>query len=305
MGVHILLIGGSGFFGRAATEAWSAAGDQVTIGSRDPRGVASRLPAGVETVCTGDREEMIGAFEQADVVVNLAGAPLIDRRWTAARKALLRKSRVDYTEGLVAWLAEVQARPALWINASAVGYYGDTGAHAVVDEESAAGEDFMATLCVEWEAAAATAIPFGVRVVYARFGVLLGLGGGALGKMLPLFRAGVGGKVADGTQGMSWIHIDDALNALRWCMDHAEIRGAVNVVGPSPTSNAEFTRALAAAVRRPAWFPVPRLVAQLAFGEAAVALVDGQRVRPVVLERTGFGFEYRTLEAAFDALLRG
>jgi len=305
VGVHILLIGGSGFFGRAATEAWLAAGDQVTIGSRDPSGVASRLSDGAETVCTGDREEMIGAMERADAVVNLAGAPLIDKRWTAARKALLRKSRVDYTAALVELLADVQSRPALWINASAVGYYGDTGARAVVDEESAAGEDFMATLCVDWEAAASPASAFGVRVVYARFGILLGRGGGALAKMLPLFRAGLGGKVAGGAQGMSWIHIDDALSALRWCMDHSEIRGPVNVVGPSPTSNAEFTRALAAAVRRPAWFPVPRVVAQLAFGEAAVALVDGQRARPVVLERTGFGFAYRSLESAFDALLGG
>ena len=238
------------------------------------------------------------ALEGADAVVNLCGAGLANKRWTPERKRLLVDSRTRPTEVL----AEAVARhgvPTL-VNGSAVGIYGDSGSQPVT-ENSSPGAGFLADLCQQWEAATRPAAEAGARVVLARTGPVLSPSGGLLGTLRPLFSLLLGGRLGDGSQYLPWISLDDETAALRFVLEHPEISGPVNLTGPAPVTNAEFTRALGEALGRPAPWIVPGFVLRTVLGEAAQEVLGGQRALPTVLESHGFGFQHPSVGAALAA----
>jgi len=243
-------------------------------------------------------------LEGFDAVVHLAGESIASGRWTDEKKRSIRDSRVKGTSLLSETLAQLSRPPAVFISASAIGYYGNRGDEELT-ETSAPGNDFLASVCVEWEEATRPASQQGIRTVLARFGVILDREGGALSKMLTPFRMGIGGRVGDGRQWMSWIALDDVINALKFLLLDATVRGPVNIVAPNPVTNAEFTKTLGRVLSRPTFFPVPAFGARLAFGEVADALLlSSQRVEPAVLTEKGFAPYWPRLEPALQHLLQ-
>ena len=243
------------------------------------------------------------AFEGCDAVVHLAGASIGDGRWTAARKRLLRASRVDATRLLVDHLARLPRPPGVLVCASAVGYYGDRG-DEVLDESSEPGAGFLADLVRDWEHEARRAAEFGIRVVSLRFGIVLATHGGALPRMLRPFRLGVGGRLGSGSQWFSWVTLRDATRAAEWALTH-ELSGALNVTSPEPVTNAAFTRALAGELHRPALLPAPRVGLRMLLGEAAdELLLASTRAVPARLLASGFAFEHGALREALPAVLQ-
>lgn len=278
--MRIAVTGASGFIGRALTARLAAAGHTV------------------EPLKT--RESFV--MPPCDAVVNLAGEP-IAQRWTPEAKQRIRYSRVEGTRRLVESMGRLSPRPAALVCASAVGFYGSHG-DEILRETSPPGEDFLAEVCVAWERAAAQAeSAFGIRVVCLRTGVVLGRGGGALERMLPAFRLGAGGPLGSGRQWMSWIHLDDLTSLYEFALNESRLRGAVNAVAPHPVTNAEFVRALAAALHRPALIPVPAFALKLMFGEMAGVLLDSQRAVPEAARAAGFEFRYPELGPALSAIL--
>jgi uncharacterized protein len=236
-------------------------------------------------------------------VVNLAGENVGDGRWTTARRERIRQSRIDSTRTLVEAAAALERRPAVLINASAVGIYGDRG-NDVLTEESAAGQGFLPEVCVAWEAQAETAAHLGIRTVMTRFGVVLSGQGGALAKMVPVFRLGAGGRLGDGKQWMSWVSIDDVVGAILHVLSDIRLAGPVNVAAPNPVRNSDFTAALAQALHRPAIVPVPAWALRAAVGRgmAEEALLASARVLPKRLSETGYLFRRPELDEALRAL---
>jgi uncharacterized protein len=239
-----------------------------------------------------------------DAVVHLAGPSIGGHRWTAAYKRELRAARVGGTSLVARTLATMEPGPEVLVSASAIGYYG-TSADATFDESSPAGDDFLAGLCRDWEAAAQPAVDAGVRVATIRSGVVLSPGGGALARLLPLFRLGLGGRFGSGRQWQSWISIDDHVDAVVHILEGA-LRGPVNLTAPTPVRNAEFTSTLAAVLHRPAVLPIPHFGPSLVVGRELTdtLLYQGQRVLPRALEADGFRFGHGELEAALRAILR-
>lgn len=241
------------------------------------------------------------SLEGVDAVVHLAGEP-IAQRWTREAKARIVSSRIDGTEHLVEALSLEPVRPSVLISASAVDYYGARGDETLT-ESSSAGSGFLAETCVAWEACARRAESLGIRVVRLRFGIVLGTEGGALPKMLPPFRAGLGGPLGGGRQWMSWIHVRDAARLVAFAIAHEEVRGGVNAVTPSPVTNREFTNRLGRALHRPAFLPVPAVALRLLFGEMAEVVLGSHRVLPHAAQQAGFEFELPALENALQDLL--
>jgi len=298
--MKILITGGTGLIGRALCRELHARGCTLTVLSRAPATVAEKCGGDVTALASLDDWRAGDAF---DAVVNLAGAPIADRRWTAKRKRVLWSSRVTITEKLAAKIATVESPPRALISASAVGYYGDTGAREV-DESAPPGSDFGAKLCVAWEAAAAAIESTGVRVCIARTGIVLSRSGGMLTRMLPVFKFGLGARIGGGEQYLSWIHIDDYIDMLcRLLFDDAH-RGAYNLCAPAAVTNAEFTVQLARALHRPAVLRAPAVVIKAALGEASLLLLGGQRVTPARLLAAGHPFRYATLDDALAALIK-
>jgi len=243
-----------------------------------------------------------GALDGVEAVVNLAGAP-IAKRWTDERKQDIRASRVTGTEQLARAIAAMHEKPRVLVNASAVGYYGDRG-DEVLTESSAPGRDFLAGVCVDWERATTPAADAGVRVVLVRTGVVLSKDGGALAKMLPPFKLGMGGPMGSGEQWMSWIALEDHLHAVEHCLFVDRVRGAVNLVAPNPVRNSHFTTTLGRVLARPALIPVPAIALTLMYGEMArQTILASQRVLPDALAASGFDFRHPTLEGAIRAAL--
>jgi uncharacterized protein len=239
------------------------------------------------------------ALDGADAVVNLCGPGIGDKRWTPERKRYLVQARVRATEVLAE--AVVKARVPVLANASAVGYYGDTGSQPVT-ETSPPGSDFLADLCRRWEAATSVASDSGTtRVVLLRSGLVISPSGGLLGQLRPLFKLMLGGRLGSGQQYMPWISLDDEIAAIRFALETPEISGPVNLTGPAPVTNAVFTRALGEALGRPAPWIVPGFAMRAALGEAADAALTGQRALPTVLEANGFSFQHPTIGAALAA----
>jgi hypothetical protein len=267
--MKVVITGGSGFIGRAIAERLRASGHTFTA-------VSLRTPPSPRV------------FTGCDAVVHLAGEP-VAQRWTAAAKERIMNSRVQGTRTLVAALR--QQPPAVLISASAIGYYGSRG-DEILTEDSLPGSDYLAQVTVAWEQEARLAEPFGVRVVTPRIGVVLGRGGGALPKMALPFRFGVGGRLGDGKQWASWIHLDDLIALIEFSIATTALRGAVNAVAPNPVTNADFTRELAAALHRPAIFPVPAAALKLLLGEMSQVVLGSQRVIPQAALGAGFQFRF-------------
>jgi uncharacterized protein (TIGR01777 family) len=297
--MKVLVSGSSGLVGTALCRALQADGHSavslVRPGSPARAGDVRWDPT------TGELD--LAAAEGAAAVVHLAGASIAGGRWNEGRKRVLRDSRVDATRRLVTALGKLKARPAVLVSASAIGYYGDRGDEELT-EQSAPGNDFLAQVARDWEAEAFRAEQAGIRTVCLRFGVILAANGGALAKMLPPFRMGVGGRIGSGQQWMSWLTLEDAVGMVRHALDDAKLRGPVNGVAPSPARNADFTRALGQAVHRPTIFPMPAFAARLAFGEMADALLlSSQRVVPERLQAAGYVFRHPNLPGALQAVL--
>jgi len=242
------------------------------------------------------------ALEGVDAAIHLAGESVARGRWTAAKKARIRESRVESTRLLARTLAGLTRRPQVLICASAVGYYGHRG-DEILAEESAPGQGFLAEVCVAWEAAAETARQAGIRVVHLRSGLVLTPAGGALAQLLPLFRLGLGGRFGSGRQWMSWITLDDEVEAIAHALGRDTLQGPVNVVSPHPVTNQEFTNALARVLRRPAVLAVPGAALRAVIGEAAGELLGSQRAHPARLLAGGYTFRHPELEAGLRHLL--
>ncbi len=242
------------------------------------------------------------ALRGVDAVVHLSGAPVADRRWTQSRKAVLRASRIQSTSVLAAAMAAADPRPGVLLCASAIGYYGDTADRAV-DESAPSGDGFLAELVRDWEAAAEPASAAGIRVVNFRSGLVLAPGGGILGRLVLPFRLGAGAKIGSGGQYMSWISLADEISAISFLLASPDAAGAFNLTAPSPVTNAEFTRALAKAVRRPAVLTVPAVALRAALGEVASELLGSARVLPARLQAAGFSFAHPDIDSALSAVL--
>jgi len=279
--VKITIVGASGFIGKHLSSALRARGDIVSTASlRDPDFAAR--------ACDG-----------ADAVVNLAGEG-VAQRWTKDVKERIRASRVDAPRALIERLSTLAAPPKAYVSASATGYYG-ASEDATFTEESPAGDDFLARVCADWEATAHGASAFGARVAIVRTGIALGTDGGALAKMLPIFKLGGGGPLGSGRQWLSWVHVADVTGVYLTAIDGAA--GVLNATAPEPVTNAQFTHALGHAVHRPAFVPVPEIALALLFGEGAKALVTGQRVLPARTQSLGYRFRFPDLASALHDLI--
>ncbi|MCC7241434.1 MAG: TIGR01777 family oxidoreductase [Acidobacteria bacterium] len=298
----IVLAGGSGFLGRALHRHFSASGHLVRTLTRSPR---PGVDTDVHWQPNGDSGSWAAALTDADIVVNLAGQGIGDKRWTEARKQALRTSRLLPTRSLARALAGAPVRRRTFITSSAVGYYGPHGDESVT-EQTLPGDDFLSLLCVDWEAEAQAAASATTSVAQVRTGLVLHPRGGALEAMLPPFRLGLGGPMGSGRQFMSWIHLDDWLALMAWIArrgQNAGVGGAWNATAPRPVTNAEFTRTLGRVLHRPAVLPVPGVALRLLLGEVAQLLLTGARVLPEVAERGGFHFTFVELEHALEDLL--
>ena len=247
-----------------------------------------------------DADQLAEILGSCDGLVHLGGEP-VAQRWTPAAKKRIHDSRVEGTRRLVDALARLSRRPRVLVCASAVGYYGSRGDETLT-ELSPPGSDFLARVVMDWEDAAQSAEQLGIRVVRLRFGMVLGAGG-ALAKLLPLFRWGLGGRLGSGQQWMAWIHLQDAVNLILFALDFSAIRGPINATAPHPVTNDEFTGRLAIALHRPAILPVPRFALRIALGEMSEMLLASQRVLPSVAKSAGFPFQYPDLHAALENLL--
>jgi uncharacterized protein (TIGR01777 family) len=297
--MRILISGSSGLVGTALSNALRADGHAVARLVRPGKQAA----AGDVRWNPDSGEIDLAAMEGAEAVVNLAGASIGEDRWNEGRKQILRSSRVDATRHLVESLTKLQRPPRTIVSASAIGYYGDRS-EEVLTETSPPGNDFLAQLGRDWEAAALGAERFGIRAVTLRFGVILAAHGGALPRMLPPFKMGLGGRLGSGKQWMSWLTLEEAVRLVRFATENPDLRGPVNAVAPNPVRNAEFTRMLGLVLRRPAVFPVPPFVLRVALGEMANSLLlASQRVVPEKLAGLGYSFKHPNLETALRAVL--
>lgn len=302
--MRVAVTGATGLIGPRLVRSLQARGDEVTVLSRNPERAKDTLP-GVEAVRWDLMREPAPAeaLRRRDAVVHLAGEG-IAQRWTKSAKQAIRESRAMGTRELVRGLASLaQAeRPGVLVSSSGVGYYGAHGDEPI-DEEAPAGSDFLAQVCVAWEAEARAAERLGVRVVRLRTGVVLDPGGGALGKMLPPFKLGVGGPVAGGRQYISWIHVDDLVGIAIAAIDSARWHGAVNATAPEPQRNRDFSKALGRALRRPSLLPVPGAALQLLYGEMAAIVTRGVRALPARALVNGYEYRYPQLDGALRAAL--
>lgn len=298
--MRILITGGTGLIGRHLCKALLAVGHELTVFSRKPESVAVKCGATVQPMARLDEWARDRVF---DAVINLAGEPIVDERWTDKRKQVLRDSRIALTDELVRRIAAAKHKPSVLLSASAIGYYGGRGDEQL-SEESGAGDDFPAHLCLNWEAAAHGTEKYGVRVCLLRSGLVLSRDGGLLGRMLPPFRLGMGARVGDGRQWMSWVHIDDHVAMVQRLLQDDQLSGAFNLTAPGPVTNREFTVELAAALHRPAPLVAPAALLKLSLGEAASLLLEGQRVLPARMLAAGFTFRFPALGEALQDLLK-
>jgi uncharacterized protein len=302
--VKVLVTGGTGFVGKEVVRRLVARGDEVVVFSRTAKAPEGRVSTVAWTPeSPGPWTETV---RSVDAVIHLAGQSIMDQRWTPEFIETCKRSRVVPTTLLAKALADAHAsggRCKTWVSASAVGYYGlDTG-DAQVDETAKPAADNLAGMCEAWEAATAVAESAGIRVAHARIGIVLGKGGGAMAKLLPIYRAFVGGPVGSGRQYFPWIHIADTANALLFAIDEPKLRGAFNVTAPAPVTADAFAKAMGQALHRPAFFRVPAFALKIALGEQSRVLVGGQRAVPKKLDDARFAFLYPEIDGALQDIV--
>jgi hypothetical protein len=298
--MNFLLTGATGFIGKRLIARLKDLGHRVSVFTRRVEQREDRTVGQYFWDMKGPAPAE--PFRDADIVIHLAGEP-VAQRWSDDVKRRIRDSRVLGTRHLIEGMARAEPRPRALISSSASGYYGERGDEVLI-ESSLPGAGFLAEVCQAWETEAARAASLGVRVATIRTGIVLGPDGGALAKMLPPFRMGVGGRLSHGRQWMSWIHLDDLVEMYRFAAENENVRGPLNGVAPEPVRNAEFTRALARVLRRPAIFPVPEFALRLVFGEMSRILLESQRIAPEAAERVGFEWRFAALEAALADAVR-
>ncbi|MCL6271495.1 TIGR01777 family oxidoreductase [Sansalvadorimonas sp. 2012CJ34-2] len=296
----LLITGGTGFIGQFLVPELLKDNWTVVVFSRQSSDRVART--------LGDQVQSIQSFDQwpfpegPDACINLAGEGIVEKRWSSSRKQILRESRINLTSELVEWLNAQDKTPKVFISGSAVGYYGPQKPDDEITEMYPAGDDFAAELCSEWEQAAQT-ISDDCRLCLLRTGVVLHPKYGALAKMLPAFKMGVGGPIGSGQQVMPWIHIEDMVRGILFLLDTPDAQGPFNLVAPKAVDNRTFSKALGNAVKRPAFFTVPGFMMKLMLGDASALLLEGQRPISFKLEYSGFTFLYPELEKALESLL--
>jgi uncharacterized protein (TIGR01777 family) len=299
--MRVFITGATGFVGRALTSRLLGTGHQVTAWVRDANRARSLLGSDVELVPTNS--SMGEQISRAYAVINLAGEPLFAGRWTPSRKRAIVESRLHLTRAIVTAIAGSSSRPSVFISASAVGYYGDR-ADEYVEDDTAAGNDFLATLCRDWEAAALEAQKCGTRVFVPRLGIVLGAEEGALARMVLPFRLGAGGPIGSGRQYVPWIHIDDLIEILVAALQDERLSGPLIAAAPNPVTSRQLARAIGVMLHRPSVLPAPSLALRILLGEAGAILLTGQRVRPRRLEQLGFVWRYPEIETALADILK-
>ncbi|MCX7080824.1 MAG: TIGR01777 family oxidoreductase [Pseudomonas sp.] len=296
--MHILLTGGTGLIGRQLCRRWLTQGHRLTVWSRRPEKVAKLCGAQVRGI---SRLEEVGP-EPVDAVINLAGAPIVDRPWTHRRKALLWSSRISLTETLLAWLESREQKPQVLISGSAVGWYGDGGERVLTEVSPPVSEDFASQLCIAWEETAQRAEAMGIRVVLIRTGLVLSAEGGFLSRLLLPFKLALGGPIGSGRQWMPWIHINDQIALIDFLLNQNGVSGPYNACAPKPVRNREFAKTLGSVLHRPAIVPIPAFALRVGLGELSLLLLGGQRATPTRLLAAGFIFQFTDLRAALDDL---
>ncbi|EPF15681.1 Epimerase family protein SA0724 [Cedecea davisae] len=297
--MEILVTGGSGLIGRHLIPRLLELGHKVTVVTRSPEKTRRLLDARVSLLNGLGELQNLDAF---DAVINLAGEPIADKRWSEQQKQRLCQSRWQITERLVELFKASARPPEVFISGSATGYYGDLG-EVVVTEDEPPHNEFTHKLCARWEQIACGAQSEATRVCLLRTGVVLAPKGGILAKMLPLFRLGLGGPIGNGRQYLAWIHVDDMVNGILWLLDN-DLRGPFNMVSPYPVRNEQFAHALGHALKRPAILRAPATAIRLLMGESSVLVLGGQRALPKRLEEAGFGFRWFDLEEALRDVIR-
>lgn len=301
--MRLVLTGGTGFIGTALRESLTQKGHEVVVLTRQ---ASKENQPGIRTRYSYWNPPEGGSWEReldgVEGVINLAGEPIVGKRWTKRQKLKILESRAGATQALVGAIQKSKRKPFFLVNASAIGYYGPHGDEDVT-EETPHGKDFLAQVCQAWEAHAIRAEDFGLRVVRLRTGIVLEKGGGALAKMLLPFQLGLGGPLGSGGQWMSWIHRDDLIGLIHFMAEKKEVRGAVNGTAPNPARMKEFAKTLGQVLHRPAIFPVPGFALRILLGEASDVLLTGQRVLPKRALELGYSFKFQRLEDALRAIL--
>jgi len=304
--MRIIVTGGTGFIGRPLVNELLENGHNVTVLSRNAGGARTLLPS--SAICINWNPSSPGTwsdvFADADAVINLAGAPIAEGRWTESRKRLIWDSRVSATRAVVEALRGHATKPCVLLNASGIGYYGASD-DRLLNEGAARGTGFLADLCLTWEAEAMSAAEFGTRVVLVRTGMVLEGDGGALPKMLLPFRLFAGGPIMPGTQWVSWIHRRDHIGLIQWALANNGVSGPFNSVAPEPVTMNTFCDVLGRVLHRPSWVPVPGIALNILLGELGTLMTTGQRVIPAKAMAEGFTFQYPTLEPALQTILMG
>ncbi len=301
--MKIAIAGATGFVGSRLVEQLQAQGHQIVMLTRSPQQATKRFSqatvVGYNPLKSGEWQS---AIDGCDAVINLAGEPIAEKRWTPAQKRIMLDSRKIGTAKIVEAIDKATSKPSVLINASAIGYYG-TSETAKFDETSPAGTDFLAEICTAWEAAAQAATTHGTRVVLLRLGIVLGENGGALGKMLAPFSAFVGGPIGSGKQWFSWIHRDDVVKLIITALTDPQMNGVYNATAPNPVTMEGFAQTLGTVMNRPSWLPVPNFALEALLGEGAIVVLQGQQVAPTKTLAQGFEFQYPTLKTALIAIL--
>lgn len=293
--MQILVTGGTGFIGQHLI-AQLVKQHQVSVLSRDTARAKRILPSSVSV--TSSLNE-IGDFNKLDAIINLAGEPIADKRWSKKQKHRIEQSRWKITEALVSKIKQCDQPPKVFISGSAIGYYGRQGNNSVTEREHSVHHEFSHSLCAEWERIAMEAQSPHTRVCLLRTGVVLGRGFGALKKMELPFLLGLGGKIGTGKQYMSWVHIQDMVRGIVWLLNNSSSHGAYNLTAPQPVNNRQFVKALGKALHRPTLIPVPEFGLKLLMGEASELLLTGQKVIPQRLKEEGFNFNFANIDSAF------
>ena len=295
--MKILITGASGLIGKALQKSFSEKGYEMLLAGRGEPKHENQIQWTVED---GFRKEDLPRLEELDVVVHLAGEGIAGLRWTDEKKKAIRDSRVQGTRNLVNALAGLKQKPKVFIAGSALGFYGDRG-DEIMTETGSPGDTFLAEVCREWETESRRAEDLGIRTVLLRTGIVLSKDGGALATMMTPFKFGVGGIIGSGTQWMSWISLDDVVGIVNFAIENENLRGAINVVGPNPVTNEEFTKTLGDVLYRPTFLPLPEFAVNLVFGEMGDALlIHSTRVEPKRLLDAGYEFKFKSLKSALE-----